>query len=206
MACSVFAKDQLLNAIDYLGALIPINNTSTTINTSENINNLEEYPSDVEETEVIDDENEEVDEIQEYYDRINEILSSEYDQETKTEQLRDILSEVMQESEQPDDELIQYISQTIMDITINSEATQENETAEATSYENEEATELNETSEEQNDEPINNEQEVIENTNDEIIDSNEQEENTHPYTITHVNSEEEANWVLPSHCSDLTCY
>lgn len=26
------------------------------------------------------------------------------------------------------------------------------------------------------------------------------------YTITHVNSEEEANWVLPAHCSDLTCY
>ena len=26
------------------------------------------------------------------------------------------------------------------------------------------------------------------------------------YNITHVNSIEEANWVLPSHCSDLTCY
>ena len=33
-----------------------------------------------------------------------------------------------------------------------------------------------------------------------------EEENIEPYTITHVNSEEEANWVLPSHCSDLTCY
>lgn len=26
------------------------------------------------------------------------------------------------------------------------------------------------------------------------------------YNITRVDSEEEANWVLPSHCSDLTCY
>ena len=25
-------------------------------------------------------------------------------------------------------------------------------------------------------------------------------------TITHVSSEAEANWVLPAHCSDLTCY
>lgn len=26
------------------------------------------------------------------------------------------------------------------------------------------------------------------------------------YSITRVNYEEDANWVLPSHCSDLTCY
>jgi len=32
------------------------------------------------------------------------------------------------------------------------------------------------------------------------------QENDNWYHITHVNSEEEANWVLPAHCSDLTCY
>ena len=34
------------------------------------------------------------------------------------------------------------------------------------------------------------------------IDSDDEQS----YTITHVESEEDANWVLPSHCSDLTCY
>ncbi|MBR7036826.1 hypothetical protein IKI14_02975 [bacterium] len=34
------------------------------------------------------------------------------------------------------------------------------------------------------------------------IDSDDEQS----YTITHVESEEDANWVLPSHCTDLTCY
>ena len=43
--------------------------------------------------------------------------------------------------------------------------------------------------------------ELINNTieDSEIIENNW-------YTIINVNSEEEANWVLPAHCSDLTCY
>lgn len=41
-------------------------------------------------------------------------------------------------------------------------------------------------------------------TNDE---TNEEEvKEVLKYTITHVNTEEEANWVLPAHCTDLTCY
>lgn len=45
---------------------------------------------------------------------------------------------------------------------------------------------------------------IEEEDNDEDIQIEDSEELS--YTITHVNSEEEANWVLPSHCSDLTCY
>ncbi len=41
---------------------------------------------------------------------------------------------------------------------------------------------------------------------DEDIENPEVEGNNNLYNITRVNSEEEANWVLPSHCSDLTCY
>ena len=37
-------------------------------------------------------------------------------------------------------------------------------------------------------------------------DENLDEETKELYNITHVDSEAEANWVLPSHCSDLTCY
>ena len=37
-------------------------------------------------------------------------------------------------------------------------------------------------------------------------DENLDEETKELYNISHVDSEAEANWVLPSHCSDLTCY
>ena len=36
--------------------------------------------------------------------------------------------------------------------------------------------------------------------------TNDEETNDEWYSITSVESEEEANWVLPAHCSDLTCY
>ncbi|MBQ5945072.1 hypothetical protein IJL65_01375 [bacterium] len=208
-ACCVFAKDQVLNAIDYLNSLIPTNITNTNV-----IENTEVVDNDIEEAEVIEEENtEEVDPIQEYYDRVDEIVSSEDDQDTKVEQLRNILSEIMQESEETDDELVQYISQTIMDLTINTEESQNEENNEISSEENfgeennnSESNNLTEESEESN------AQEVFENTNEEIIEEHNEltetieEENIEPYTITHVNSEEEANWVLPAHCSDLTCY
>ena len=32
------------------------------------------------------------------------------------------------------------------------------------------------------------------------------EESDNWYTITHVDSEKDAIWVLPAHCDDLTCY
>ncbi len=45
---------------------------------------------------------------------------------------------------------------------------------------------------------------------EEIIPEDEEiqivSEDEQSYTITHVESEEDANWVLPSHCSDLRCY
>lgn len=186
-ACSVFAKDQVLNTMDYLNSVIPTNNLSF-LNKNHNqvIENAEVLNNDIEEIEVIEEETtKEIDPIQEYYDIVDEIISSENDKETKVEQLRNVLSEVMQEGEETNEELVQYISQAIMDLTINTEESQNEE---------------------------NNEQEVSENTNEEPIEENNEptetieEENAEPYTITYVNSEEEANWVLPAHCSDLTCY
>ena len=47
--------------------------------------------------------------------------------------------------------------------------------------------------------------EVDENLNEDV-ENTEVDENNNLYNITRVNSEEEANWVLPAHCSDLTCY
>ncbi|MBO7504789.1 hypothetical protein J6T66_01145, partial [bacterium] len=66
--------------------------------------------------------------------------------------------------------------------------------------------------EEENNELEDNSQGTPENINNEIIDNSEtsneviEEQNEKGYIITHVNSEEEANWVLPAHCTDLTCY
>ena len=46
----------------------------------------------------------------------------------------------------------------------------------------------------------------IDENSGEDIENPEIDENNKSYNITHVNSEEEANYVLPAHCSDLTCY
>lgn len=40
----------------------------------------------------------------------------------------------------------------------------------------------------------------------EDLDDDFMDEDDEPYTIIHVNSEKDANWVLPAHCNDLTCY
>ena len=42
---------------------------------------------------------------------------------------------------------------------------------------------------------------------DEYVDEENVDENmNYGYSITHVNSEAEANWVMPAHCYDLSCY
>ncbi len=219
-AYCVFAKDQVFNAIDYLNSLMPTNIINTNV-----IENTEVLSNDIEEAEVIEEENiEEIDPIQEYYNQVDKIVSSEDDQNSKAEELRNILSEVMQKNEETDDELVQYISQTIMDLTINTEQSQNEENDENNSEKNiEEETynsELNNLTEENEEyNAQENPENTNEGTNEEIIEKNNEptetieetieeniEENIEPYTITQVNSEEEANWVLPAHCSDLTCY
>ena len=59
------------------------------------------------------------------------------------------------------------------------------------------------------DETIDDETIGDETIDDETIDDetlNEKNTSEYLYNITHVDSEENANWVLPAHCSDLTCY
>ena len=198
----IFAKDYVLNAIDYIESLVPAsslsllnkNNNTVTENTEINL-------PEIEETEVIEDENtEEVDQIQQYYDRINEIVSSEDDQENKAEQLRNLLTEIMhenEENEEVNEELTQYISQAIMDLTVNSEETQDEENNE--NLDNSEEIDNSETYEEVSQE--NNEEPSQDTTQD-----TQPIEEEKWYTITHVDSEQEANWVMPSHWTDLTWY
>ena len=119
----------------------------------------------------------------------------------------------MKESEQSDTELTQYISQTIMDLTINTEEQQDEQTNisefEETSGEETNNLEANDKIAQENNENVS--QEIPGNIDNEISSDAEfteqaKEQNKKSYTITHVNSEEEANWVLPAHCNDLTCY
>ena len=78
--------------------------------------------------------------------------------------------------------------------------------SEEVSDENEEdttdTTELNENEETNNTEV----DELEENENNEQNENDTPEEKKNSYSITHVNSEEEANWVLPEYCTDLSCY
>ncbi|MBO7094957.1 hypothetical protein J6V86_01980 [bacterium] len=222
----IFSKNYVLDAIDYIEGLIPTNNQNMlnknnnqlTDNTEIDLPEIEETEIVEEETEMVEEENtEEVDEIQNYYNKVDKIIASESDEEAKIEQLRDLLTEVVQESEENNYELTQYISQTIMNLTINSEELKNEENDNTNNEENSEeeiidssntevveennvpATEIQITSEDI-DEEVDTTQ-TNENSNETIKQENEER-----YTITHVNSEEEANWVMPSHCSDLTCY
>lgn len=198
----IFAKDYVLNAIDYVESLVPASSLSL-LNKNNNtvIENTEVNLPEIEETEVIEDENtEEVDQIQQYYDRIDDIVSSENEQENKAEQLRNLLTEIMhenEENEEVNEELTQYISQAIMDLTINSEETQDEENNE--NIDNSKEIDNSETYEEVSQE--NNEEPSQDTTQDSQVIEDEKW-----YTITHVDSEQEANWVIPSHCTDLTCY
>ena len=208
VAWSLFAKNQVINAVNYLDSLLHTNNVNYTNDSPviENDQNSEKI-SDADEAEVLEENSDETNEIQQYYDRIDEILSSESGQETKAELLKNMLTEVMQKNNEID-QLIQYISQNIMDLTINSEQPQNEENIEK-EIDNPEP--INEV-EEENNELSDSSQETPENINNETIDNTEtsneviEEQNEKWYTITHVNSEEEANWVLPAHCTDLTCY
>ena len=215
-ACSLFAREQVIYAMDYLQSLIPIDNI-TFLNKNINNQTIEnaEDLSNIVQAEIIEEENiEEADDIQTYYDRVDEIISSENDPENKTEQLKNILSEVM-EKEEPNEELTQYISQAIDNLAMDTEDPQNEPNEQNENTESEENTKDNtwdsEFSNETEEENENEFQEMWDNTDIEISSDSDltetiEEQNIEPYTITHVNSEEEANWVLPAHCSDLTCY
>ena len=86
VACSLFAKNQVINAVNYLDSLLHTNNVNYTNNNPviENDQNSEEI-LDTDESDVLEENLDEINEIQQYYDRIEEILSSESDQETKAE-------------------------------------------------------------------------------------------------------------------------
>ena len=113
----------------------------------------------------------------------------------------EIIDDEITDDEIIDDEIID--DENITDEDIDNEAPVD-ENIDNENIDNETATDIE--NENINDENNTN-PEVI---NDEIItdiDNTEiLEDNTQWYTIIHVNTAEEANWVLPAHCSDLTCY
>lgn len=185
----LLAKEQIFNIFYNTNDII--NNTSI-----EEIDNKDDDEIDTEEDEdtIDEDSNEltwdiqEVENINEemtsedYRNKIREFLSSWKETEEIVESLDEMLNKIL-EDEEHDEELVNYIQQTRLDLTINSKA---KEDIEESTSENEE-----------NNETANNEEQ----TNEE-----ETEDNTKNYTITHVTSEQDANRVLPSHCTDLDCY
>ena len=205
--CFVFAKDQIVNFINN-------SNASNTVVVDENIQ--EEVVDDLdlqddenilddevvaEDQEILDEEpldnnasNENLinidvenlsDEALEYYNQVNEILDGWLDTEVTVEQLNSILDKVMQLNDESNTELVQYISQSIMDMTVNY----------MDDINNQDYDDLD------NSNIFNHSAADDSSNSDKISDSNDK-----LYEITHVNSEAEANWVMPAHCYDLSCY
>lgn len=187
----IFAKDQVIDVLNSISGTPSLSASVTDLDVNDEIDDnllddefTDEYEDilsgDIEDMEIEDSNEYEV--ATDYYDQVDEILAAWYDTDTAVEYLNDILSEVM-EAEEPDDTLTSYISQSILNLTVNS----------------------GDVSEEVSDE-------VSDEVSGEVTDESDEysyEEDTSDtpwYTITHVESEAEANWVMPAHCSDLTCY
>ena len=172
-------------------------------NISENENNSDEDANQIEEESASEEENNKI--FEEYYFQISEIIESDIEDDKKLDMLEQIHKEILSTTPE-NEELIKYIDQSVMDIydkisqwDINEES--EDETDISTTdekLENEKSEDENISEEGNTNESDTNNESEDENVND--SDANEW------YSITHVNSVEEANWVLPAHCSDLTCY
>ena len=180
----VFAKDQIIDLINgdtwSSSSVVAIDaDESDDELVDDEISEEEALLEDWEEVEDVDDGDAAEGENQDkYIIQVDDILSAWYDNETAAEKLKSLLDEVMKENEEPDIELTQYISQAILNLTVNS---LETDNAESSNDEIDDSVESNDT-------------------------SIETEKNDKWYNINYVGSEEEANWVLPAHCSDLTCY
>ena len=120
--------------------------------------------------------------------------------------------EVVAENEEAIAENEEVVAENEEAVTENEETVAENEEAvtenEEAVAENEEAVTENEETVAENEETVaENEETVTE--NEETVAENEEtvaENNESNTSITHVDTPEEANWVLPAHCNDLTCY
>jgi len=233
--CFVFAKDQIVNFINN-------SNTSSTVVVDENIqeeiiddSDLQDDEStinnEVEEPEILDEEtldndisdenliNIDVtnlsDEAVGYYNQVNDILNGWLDTQTTVEQLNSVLDKVMQLNDESNSELVQYISQSIMDMTVNymdDINNQDYEDLDNSNIFNHSAADDISNSDDISDSDNITNSDSASNTD---IDSNPDSTSTldnvsnsdnQLYKITHVDNEKDANWVLPNHCSDLTCY
>lgn len=150
----VFAKDQILDLIGEWNntqisndEVIENDDIDNEIIENDDIENVmddeliddEEIDDEIEDEEndagEINDETEDEEVNNEYYDKVKAILSSWLDKESTIKSLNDILAEVINKDEIEDKELTSYISQTILDLSINSE---ENNTEENNTEENKE--------------------------------------------------------------------
>lgn len=212
----IFAKDQIINLLNWENE-----NSSLSANVVElNINTLENENSEDSENVLPEDDTEIGDEDiydSEDYDDINKeiedanddfeipVYNKDLNEESKNSE--NILSEIDDETDDED----------IYDYDDNNEINEEFKTPINNKDLNEES-KNNENISSENKEKINNENITSEETTatkDKETNKEENEvseynsslkEDTPKYSITHVSSTGEANWVLPAHCTDLTCY
>ena len=193
----LLAKDQIFNIFYDTNSMIQNNTVVDEVNNEEEKNN-EEDENITSEEEVLTGDIQEIDEemtSDDYRVKIDKLLASWKGTEEIVDSLNEMLDKIL-EDEEHDEDLVNFIQQTILDIKFNSKSKEEID--DSATNNNEEATENNEeiTSSEETTE--NNEENT---SNEEIPDANEKN-----YTITHVTTTWEANRVLPNHCEDLDCY
>ena len=199
--CFVFAKEQILNFITDSTVsdtmLVDENNQEQSVDDldlqddEDVLENEDEIDNqEVLDEEVVDDESSDVNLIDidienlsaeglEYYNQVNEIINEWLDTQTTVEQLNNILDQVMKLNDESNSELIQYISQSIMDMTVNYMDDINN----------------------QDYDDLDNSSIFNHSAADDVSNSDDK-----TYEITHVDTPDKANWVIPAQCSDLTCY
>ena len=208
----IFAKDQIINLLNWENG-----NSSLSANVVElNINTLENENS--EESENVLTENDDESDNEDIYDNEDyEDVNEEFDEPLYYEDLNEDYEEsenVLTENDDESDNEDIYDNEDYEDVN--------EEFDEPLYYEdlNEDYEESENVLTENDDEIINQNNETIPNeemptteynkTNDDKTDISEYDSSSNEkpskYSITHVNSTWEANWVLPSHCTDLTCY
>lgn len=200
----IFAKNQIVNILDSSKW-----NNEIVI---ENDENLDDELAENDDEEITNENEEDInneESIDDKYEQIKSFLWSWYDKDTAISHLKNMLEEENKKKAELE-ELIAYISQTIVNITTSQPIESNLEEIENDEIEDIDNTEESDNTEEptnneelQNNETIN-EESPTEDTLTEDIPNKEND--TKGYTITRVNFEPEANWVLPSHCDNLDCY
>ncbi len=162
---------------------------------SEDENNDTENSNEIEENLINNEENDEI--FEKYYLQIEDIIESDINNEEKLSILEQLQKEILSTTPQ-NEALIKYFDQKIIEIY--DQISQNDNNKEIEHEENTDNSSENEINDEVNEDTNNSNSKESEDKNSETPNTDKW------YTIIHVNSEEEANWVLTANCNDLTCY